>query len=415
MRILFLALALPFVLAAQPSHKLIVIAIDGLDAHFLNDPGLHVKAPNIRRLMRQGTVAIVSGVAPSETVPSDISLVTGVPPEVHGIGVTGRLTEAARAEEIRSTTLWQAAAKAGLKSATVYWPATLGAEVAFDFPEYYETLSRDNIQFDPIARRSTPAGLAERVEVLFPGFRKELWDDSSSTNASCWLLTSEKPDLLLIRFSELETEQHEAGPLSVYARGILEDEDDLIGQILAKMPRGTIVAIVSGHGVESENYVVRPRVMLKQASIEGSVEVSGGLIGTANRGIAEYFRKLLNDGHRHGLAREVPIAEVRAKIPSLDGWLAAFDTPPNYVAIAEERGPAIGPGTHHGVSGLWPGRPGYHSVFVIAGDGVRSQRLGEIDLLQIAPTFADVLGVKLPRAKNRSLWPIISAGSEARR
>jgi hypothetical protein len=33
--------------------------------------------------------------------------------------------------------------------------------------------------------------------------------------------------------------------------------------------------------------------------------------------------------------------------------------------------------------------------------------MGEIDLLQIGPILADALGVKLPQARQRSLWPSI--------
>jgi hypothetical protein len=154
---------------------------------------------------------------------------------------------------------------------------------------------------------------------------------------------------------------------------------------------------------------VRPRVLLKQgkqAAAEVPVEVEDGLIGTSDRIVAERLRRLMSDGRRHGLAREVPMAEVRAKAPELGHWVAAFDTPTNYVASAEDRGPALGPGTHLGVAGLWPTRPGYRSVFVISGEGVPPRRLGEIDLLQIAPTLADVIGVKLPQAKQKSLWPL---------
>jgi predicted AlkP superfamily phosphohydrolase/phosphomutase len=69
-RLLFAALALPLLHAAQAHGQLLVVSIDGLDARFLNDPALRVKVPNIRRLMREGANAAVIGVAPPETRPS---------------------------------------------------------------------------------------------------------------------------------------------------------------------------------------------------------------------------------------------------------------------------------------------------------------------------------------------------------
>jgi hypothetical protein len=102
------------------------------------------------------------------------------------------------------------------------------------------------------------------------------------------------------------------------------------------------------------------------------------------------------------------MAEVKSKAPALGNWVAAFDTAQNYVATAEDRGQALGPGTHKGVSGLWPTRPAYRSVFLISGQGISAGKTGDIDILQIAPTLADVVGVKLPPAKAGSLWESIA-------
>jgi len=384
-------LVLPFLLCAQSAHKagsrkLVVISIAGLDARLLSEPASRVKAPNIRKLIRQGTVANgVIGVAPSDTWPSQISLVTGVTPAEDG------------------TPLWRAASANGLRTAAVCWPGTNGAAIGFDFPAAQEPPRDHDVPFDDVARKASPPGIVDRIERTSPGFQKELWDDSSAARAAVYLLRVEKPDLLLVQLTDLESEQRETTALGVYSRQALENDDDLVGQILAAVPAGAVVALVSGHGVENENYIVRPRVLLK-----GPVEVRDGLIGTPDRAVADRLRKLMNDGHAHGLAREVPMAEVRSRAPSISNWVAAFDTPPNSVASAQDRGPALGPGTHLGVSGFWPTRPGYRSVFVISGEGVPARRIGEIDLLQIAPTLADVIGVALPQAKQKSLWPSIS-------
>jgi hypothetical protein len=362
----------------------VVISVAGLDARFLTEPASRLKIPNIRKLIRRGATASgVIGVAPSDTWASGISLVTGALPGEEGLP------------------LWQAASKIGLRTAAVYWPATNGGEIAFDFPATRESQGSHAVQFDDVAQKALPTGIADRIEKASPGFQKQLWDDTSAARAAAYLLRVEKPDLLFVQLTDLEYEQRETTAFGVYAREALETDDELIGEILAADPPDGIVALVSGHGFENENYIVRPRALLKL-----SIEVEDGLIGTTDRAVADRLRKLMNDGHRHGLAREVPMAEVRARAPSLSKWVAAFDTPPNYVA-AEDSGPALGPGTHRGVSGLWPTRPGYRSVFVMAGEGVPARRLGEIDLLQIAPTLADAVGVELPRTRGKSLWPLL--------
>jgi hypothetical protein len=362
LRFLFPALLLPALIFAQPPHtqpphKLVVIAIDGFDARFLNDPSLHVKIPNIRALARKGVSASVMGIG----TPA-VDLLAGE--------------------------------RGGLKVATVFVRVIPGLTPAFDFPD------AGSNQFEAVAQKSTPAGVVDRVEAMFPRFQKELWDDSSSAQAATYILTTGAPDLLVVHFTDVEAEQKGTGALSVYARETLENDDELIGQILAKLPADTIVAIVSNHGVENANYVVRPAVLLNEP-----VKVADGLIGTTDPAVAERLRKLLTDRKRHGLAREVPMAEVRQLDPSLTGWVAAFDTMQNYVASAQARGPALGPGTHLAVWDLWPTRPGFRSVFIASGTGVLNRKLGEIEMSSVAPTLADAAGFKLPEGKAQSLWP----------
>lgn len=367
------------------AHKLIVISVAGLDARFLAEPVSRLKIPNIRKLMRTGTAAAgVIGVAPSDTRASAISMVTGLPP----------------ADDGAAATLWQAAAGKGIKTAAVYWPGTAGVQIDFDLPATNDQVD-GSIPFAEVTRRAAPAGIVDRIEKSSPGFQKELWDDSSATTAAIYCLRVEKPELLLVELTDLDFEQRETRAFTVYARQTLEDDDEHIGQILAAAGPDTVVALVSGHGFENEDYVVRPRVLVK-----GPVDVRDGLIGTTDRAVADQLRQLLKDGRRHGLAREVPISEVKSKAPEISGWVAAFDTPPGCVASAQNHGPALGPGTHLAVSGLWPTRPGYRSVFVMSGPGIPARHIGEMDLLQIAPTLADVIGVELPQANGKSIWPI---------
>jgi predicted AlkP superfamily pyrophosphatase or phosphodiesterase len=393
-----------------------VISIDGMDARFLTEPNLRVKVPNIRRLMKDGASATVVGVVPSDTWPAHASLVTGVSPWQNGIstGVSAKGDDREFfASALKTEPLWDASTGSGMKTATIYWPSTLGANVAFDFPEYWQDRRGNAVPLDPISQKAAPPGIGEKVAKMFPAFEKELWDDSTSAYAAICLLQgcgqgTDKPDVLFIHMAEADAEQHETTALSIYAREILENDDDLIGQILRAMDPTTLVALVSDHGFENENRIVRPKVLLRQAGVKGRVEVADGLIGTSEPGVAEALRKLMEQGRKNGIAREIKMAEVKARAPALGRWIAAFDTMPDCVASDEDHGPGVGAGTHLGVHGFWPTRPNYRSVFILAGDSVRPVKLGEIDMLQIAPTLADALAVKLPAAKSQSLWKSVS-------
>ncbi|MDQ6699504.1 MAG: alkaline phosphatase family protein, partial [Acidobacteriota bacterium] len=160
-------LLVPLILAAQ-SYKLLVISIDGLDARFLKDADrLRLKIPNLRRLMAGGALAEgVAGVVPTVTWPSHTTLITGVKPEQHGILSYDQPGQPGQrwwfTSFLRSRTLWEAAVAKKLKTATIYWPVTVGAQVDFNCPEFWETRSEHEIQFEPISRKCTP-GLVDRI------------------------------------------------------------------------------------------------------------------------------------------------------------------------------------------------------------------------------------------------------------
>jgi hypothetical protein len=72
----------------------------------------------------------------------------------------------------------------------------------------------------------------------------------------------------------------------------------------------------------------------------------------------------------------------------------------------ELRTPATSKGTH----GYLPERPEMHASFFMKGKRIAARNVGTIDMRQMAPTFAAVLGVELPQAR----LPSVSIRSDAR-
>ena len=63
-------------------------------------------------------------------------------------------------------------------------------------------------------------------------------------------------------------------------------------------------------------------------------------------------------------------------------------------------GPIIVPVVRAGTHGYLPEHSELHSSFFMEGTGVaKGRNLGEIDMRQIAPTVAQLFGVRLPEAK----------------
>src|SRR6185295_6740347 len=68
-----------------PKSLVVLILIDGGDPAYVRDGLARNVLPNFRRLMTQGFASIAQGAMPSFTNPNNISVITGVPPSVHGI------------------------------------------------------------------------------------------------------------------------------------------------------------------------------------------------------------------------------------------------------------------------------------------------------------------------------------------
>src|SRR5262245_8295620 len=68
-----------------PTSPVVVILIDGGDRAYVLDRLARNVLPSFRRLMTQGFASVARGAMPSFTNPNNISVITGVPPSVHGI------------------------------------------------------------------------------------------------------------------------------------------------------------------------------------------------------------------------------------------------------------------------------------------------------------------------------------------
>ena len=71
-----------------PKAPVVVVLIDGGDPAYVNAALAQGLLPNFRKFIRDGFVAVAQGAMPSFTNPNNVSVITGVPPSVHGISGT---------------------------------------------------------------------------------------------------------------------------------------------------------------------------------------------------------------------------------------------------------------------------------------------------------------------------------------
>ena len=443
-----LALALAGTAGAQKltprkDRHVILITIDGFAAYNLDD--IRVPLPNLRRIAAEGARAdAMTVITPSVTWPDHTTLVTGVTPAKHSVLANGRIEVGAngfytinprrsKEELCRSTTIYDVAHQAGMKTAEVNWPVTQGAKTLdFTFPDYPDNIKNTTPK---LLQRLVEQGVLTKPEET--SFRNQgpVGRDNTWTQAAVHLIKREKPNLLLFHLLNTDGQQHGHGPQSTEAFTALALADRQIGEIVqavkdAGIARDTTIIVTADHGFVRVTKEIRPYVRLKER----------GFIRTGPGGAAEFDAQIISEAGTALVyvpkAKTQPdlVARVRAALEGMEGTEQVI-TPERYPALglpvpgrdpqapdlvlAAKDGYAFGtdqappeisdfprPVGSHGYVNT---NPRVDALFVATGNGIRKgSRLGRIKNVDVAPTIARLLGVQLPEVDGRVLDEFLS-------
>jgi hypothetical protein len=387
-------LALFAAAAASARQPLVVVSVDGLDNRYLAQAdAMHLRIPNLRKLMREGELSKgVVGVFPTITWPSHTTLITGADPAAHGILGNWRPPGDRYLDysQIKVPTLLGAAHAAGLKTAAITWPVTVGAPVDWNLPEYFEKRQGGSMDTRSVEARSNPPDLVSAIARVYPSFPQEWMDDRTRTLAAVYLLEHQKPDLLLVHLVDLDSEEHENAPFTRESNAVLERTDELIGQIVSALPRGSALAIVSDHGFERVDRIVNIKAIAAKEGAPGVIG-AGGVVVAPDQASADVLRRLAGDPH-NGIGREIP-GEEYTRFPSNlpTGPAVAFESAEHAMFSFGAGGELFSKPQEIGNHGHWPMR--YRSVFVLWGPSIPHRDLEEFSIKRIAGRLAAVIGV----------------------
>ena len=435
LKVLLLLLATPALAQAQQPDTLMLVSLDGCKPEAILDAEAHgLKLPNLRALTRDGVYATgVTGVLPTLTYPSHTTLITGVSPAKHGIYANTTFDPLNRnavgwywySEDIKVPTLWDAAKAAGLKTANVYWPVSVGAHIDLNLPQIWRTGTPDDLKLQrALATPDLIQTLTTEIGVPYPGGEDEtIADDEIRTRFAIHLLETRHPAFLTVYLTGLDTEQHQSGPFSPASNAVLERLDNLVGKLRAaaekNAPHHAYVSVVSDHGFAA----VQHDVNLYAAFL------GAGLITPTKDGkIADWTASPWPAGGSAAIMLKDPHdSATRAKVEALLHQLAAdpangIDKILTQPAIREQGGfpdatffvsfavgyelgykfapPIVSEPTDLGMHGYLPSNPEMRSTFILIGPGIPAhQSLGTIDMRSIAPTLASLLKLQLPAAE----------------
>lgn len=283
--ILLLCLSLIFFQSkAQEKKHVIIISIDGFRPDFYREDKW--ATPILHQLAKNGVSANgVRGVFPSVTYPSHTTILTGKMPLEHGIfynspfepdGATGRWYW--ESELIKTPTLWSLAKDAGLKTASVFWPVSVGAPVDYNIPEIW-SLDKTVDRVLPIRENAKPKGLFEEIELNATGKLTAtdlnsdfLSADENGSRMVAYLIKKHQPNLLTFHIYSVDNASHAEGRDGEMVRRAVAGADHAVGNILeaieqAGIKENTSVIITGDHGFVNINKSINPNILLVQKKI----------------------------------------------------------------------------------------------------------------------------------------------------
>ena len=424
-------------------HTVLMISVDGMKPEYVTKADEHgLKVPNMRKIMAEGTHAEgVTGVLPTVTYPSHTTMITGVWPEKHGIyGNTTFDPERKNMsgwywyfEDIKVPTLWSAAKAVGLTTASVNWPVSVGAPVDYLLPEMWRAGTPDDRKLIRVV--STPgllATLESNIGQVPEAIEASPEDDRHRTKSAIFILQKYKPGFMTVHLSALDHAEHENGPFSPEANAVMEQIDEMVGQlreaVLANDPQA-VVCVVSDHGFLPTSHRLNLTSAFVKAGLmepgtepnsdgvtpvkswQASVWVAGGLAAIIlkdpnDEAVQKKVRDLLQQiaaDPKSGVNRIVERGDIR-KMGGFPNASFLVDLKSGYQFDTSLNGQLERDTKPGGTHGYLPEHPELRSSFFIAGPGIAKARaLGVIDMRQIAPTLAILFGGSLPTADAKPL------------
>ena len=376
---LLLALFLPFAAEAREESArkpvTILISIDGFRADYL-DRGI---TPKLSKLAAGGARGKLRPSFPTKTFPNHYAIVTGKRPDSNGI--VGNNMIDPRRPDVRfslgdpkqsldpfwwdeAEPAWVTAGKAGVRSATMFWP---GSEVAI-----HESRPPDWLHYD------ANVGYAQRVNTILDWMRRP---------------ADIRPAFITLYFEAVDDAGHRFGPDSAEVNAAISEVDKRIGDLaagLAAMDQPARIVVVADHGMRAidESRVIQladlidlPSIIAVETGPYAAIEPAAG---TDNR----VYDALLKP-HDHmacNRREELPERLHYGKNPRV----AAI------ICIAEP-GWSIIAGTPN-----WPVRGGAHgydnaddqmlALFIASGTGLRGD-IGTVDNIEVYPLLMRLIGV----------------------
>ena len=364
--------------SAQPRPHVVLVSFDGFHPSYLT----RFDTPHFDRLAARGMRAdgLVS-VFPSLTFPGHYSIATGLHPEAHGM-VGNRFFDLARGAEFSyrrrddaqdgswwgGEPIWVTAETQGMVSAAFFFPGT-EADIGQVRPSHWRPYD------GRVPNR-------ERIEQVLAWLN---------------LPPAERPHIVTLYFSLVDSAGHRLGPRHPDMRRSVERADGLLGQLVEgidALPHADRVAlvVVSDHGMAAPD-PDRTTVLSEVVELGGVRLVDAGPsvslhVGDPDR--ARALRDRLNARlvHARAYLREELPEHLHARGNARLGDLLVMPSGLGMVHLDPDYRPPAG------MHGWDPTIPEMHGIFLAAGPGIAAgTTLPAVDAVDVYPLLTHLLGL----------------------
>lgn len=261
--------------------KMIVLSADALVHEDMEELSA---MPNFRKYLAGGAaIKRVKSIYPTITYPCHTTMATGCFPDRHGI--PGNLKSPRQYlrspipwiwehEFVKVPDIFDAAKKAGLTTAAVFWPCT-GNHPSVDWliDEYWTQRPEQTLveAFAEMGAREELFPIIERHARLMQE-RKHPFCDDFMLACACDIIREHSPDLIMIHPANIDGARHGHGVFGDHIRKALEDTDRWIGDLMeaasdAGVLGETNFVLTSDHGQMDIKRVIHINVLLADAGL----------------------------------------------------------------------------------------------------------------------------------------------------
>jgi len=236
---------------AAPKRATVVIVVDGFDPAYLEHGFVTGTLPTMKSFEKHGFVGIADCSIPSTTNTNNTSIVTGVPPALHGINgnyyldvETGQEIMITDASRLRCGTILGALSRAGVHTAVVTAKDKLLRVLAHQ-------MSGISFSSEYAKQATLETNGIDDVETLVGRPQPDQYSADLSLfvlDAGVKILSSYRPDIMYLSTSDYVQHMHAPGePESDYYHCAV---DTVVGNLIAL---GATVAVTADHGMNDKS------------------------------------------------------------------------------------------------------------------------------------------------------------------